>query len=164
MDVRKLVPFVISEGAELDIEQAITRFHGNGVTLGGRETRSGASDDGGFVVDGPAEVFHLARGNDGATFSHVGSPVEDENDGALVGVDGATSDSEWQIADDTVANTCEVGGSAMGRDDPKVNAGNNTVRATIDKSITQVSGFMGDGAGPDRLAFECGRCRPRGQA
>ena len=151
-------PFLISVGAELNVGQSITVFHGDAMTFKGGHGGGLPGHDGGFVIDFPAKVLHLTSRGNGASFRKVSSPAEDENDGATIGPGGAATDDEGKVTYGVVTNTSEVGGFVVMLNQPEIVASDNAVGTTVDKATVKIALVLADIVGGNRRgALRCGR-------
>ena len=149
------VPFGIGAGTQFDVGQAITEVDGNAVAFGRLNVGGFAGHFGGFVEDLPTEVFKLPTGNDGSSTGHVGSLMEDTNNGATVSLHSGATVGEREVLHSVIAKTIEVNRAATVALVFHVITGNGTVGSPIEQGELALREL----AGIDTDDVSCTRAR-----
>jgi hypothetical protein len=149
-DVGKGVPFTVGEGAQLKVGETMTNGHGDSVPFWSFTVGGEAGHGGGLIMDVPAKVLHLARGQDGFAVRHVSTIVEDKDDGAEAGVDIGPSLTKAQVAHGVIVDAVEVDGAVEKVDGAHVGADDGPVGTTVHEgtpAFPKVSGINTHGVG-----------------
>ena len=89
--MRQFCELGVSVRTHAKVRQSMGDGNGHDVAINGGHSGWSLGELRGFVIHSPTKVFHLARRQDGLAVRHVGTLVDNQDDGAKLSADVCTS-------------------------------------------------------------------------